>query len=90
MEKVLITGYHGAGFVNIVFSKPTTKVIELFPNSKHVMRKTFEVISDVNNLKHVFYYIDYKSNKKGSINLSNFDGIVDVPRFIDFLNSYIE
>ena len=54
------------------------------------MRKTFEVISDVNNLKHVFYYIDYKSNKKGSINLSNFDGIVNVPRFRDFLNSYIE
>ncbi|PPR44541.1 MAG: hypothetical protein CFH18_00416 [Alphaproteobacteria bacterium MarineAlpha5_Bin8] len=86
----LITGYHGAGFVNIVFSKPKTKVIELFPNSKHVMRKTFEVISDVNNLTHVFYYIDYKSNKKGSINLSNFDGIVNVPRFRDFLNSYIE
>ena len=86
----IITGYHGAGFVNLVFSKPATKVIELFPNSKHVMRKSFEVISNVNNLKHVFYYIDYRSNKKGSINLSNFDGIVDVPRFIDFLNSYIE
>ncbi len=86
----LITGYHGAGFVNLVFSQPQTRVIELFPNSKHVMRKTFEVISNVNNIKHAFYYIDYKSNKKGSINLSNFDGIVDVPRFIDFLNSYIE
>ena len=86
----VIVGYHGAGFVNILFSKRNTKVIELFPNSKNIVRKTFEVISQIKKFDHVYYYIDYILKKKNSSDLKDFDGVVDINKFISFLTSYLD
>ena len=85
----VVIGYHGAGFVNVIFSKKNTKVIELFPNSSKIIRKTFEVISKTQSLEHTYYYIDYISRIKNSLDLKDFDGVVNIKKFKLFLTSYL-
>ena len=43
-----IVGLHGAGFANIVFSKPNTKIIEL--KQKYHLGQKFENLAKSNNL----------------------------------------
>jgi capsular polysaccharide biosynthesis protein len=66
----IIIGVHGAGFVNTVFCKPGTKIIEirpfLYPNT------VYERISNINNLNyHLIQTETLKENKRinGDINL---------------------
>ena len=47
-EAEIIVGLHGAGFANMVFSKPNTKIIEL--KQKHHLGKDLENLAKSNNL----------------------------------------
>ena len=44
----VVVGLHGAGFANMVFSKPNTKIIEL--KQKYHLGKQFENLAKSNNL----------------------------------------
>ena len=84
----VIIGYHGAGFANLVFSSPKTKVIEIHPHPEVDFRNVIKVISDIKKLEHKFFFVDYKSNIDKSNNMTYFDGIVDISRFKNFLKNY--
>ena len=84
----VIIGYHGAGFTNLVFSSPKTKVIEIHPHPEVEFRNDIKVISEIKQLEHKFFFVDYKSNIEKSNNMTNFDGIVDISRFNNFIKNY--
>ena len=84
----VIFGYHGAGFTNLVFSSPKTKVIEIHPHPEVEFRNDIKVISEIKQLEHKFFFVDYKSNIEKSNNMTNFDGIVDISRFNNFIKNY--
>ena len=77
----VIIGYHGAGFANLVFSHPKTKVVEIHPHPEVEFRDDIKVISDIKQLEHKFFFVDYKSNIENSNNMTYFDGIVDISKF---------
>ena len=84
----VIVGYHGAGFANLVFSYPKTKVIEIHPYPDAEFRDVIKVISDIKQLEHKFFFVDYKKNIEKSDNMSYFDGIVDISKFNNFIKNY--
>jgi len=51
----VVLGPHGAGFSNIVFCQPGTKVIELF--NAHIV-PCFHVISEQSELEHYIHFCD--------------------------------
>ena len=68
----IIVGHHGAGFANIVFSKPNTKVIEI--KSKSDKGKVIENLALTNNLNCKVLKCDLQS-----IDYSNQFGDIEVP-----------
>ena len=56
----VIVGHHGAGFANIVFSKPNAKVVEI--KSKSDKGKVIENLASSNNLSCKVLKCDLKSN----------------------------
>ena len=67
----IVVGLHGAGFANIVFSKPNTKVIELKKRSHE--GKEIENLAKSNNLSYKylkFDSLDTHKNQFGHINVS--------------------
>lgn len=86
----LIVGYHGAGLANLVFSKSPARLIEIHPNTIDDVRQHFKIISKHKNIEHSFFFVDYKSNKENSDNLTYFDGIVDIDRFRKFIKIFLD
>ena len=84
----VIIGYHGAGFANLVFSHPKTKVVEIHPHPEVEFRDDIKIISDIKQLEHKFFFVDYKSNIENSNNMTYFDGIVDISKFNNFIKNY--
>ena len=84
----VIIGYHGAGFANLVFSSPKIKVVEIHPHPEVDFRNDIKVISDIKQLEHKFFFVDYKSNIENSNNMTYFDGIVDISKFNNFIKNY--
>jgi len=84
----VITGYHGAGFANLVFCSPKTKVIEIHPHPEVEFREDIKIISDIKQLEHKFFFVDYKSNIENSNNMTYFDGIVDINKFNNLIKNY--
>ena len=84
----VIIGYHGAGFANLVFCSPKTKVVEIHPHPEVEFREDIKIISDIKKLEHKFFFVDYKSNIENSNNMTYFDGIVDISKFTDFIKNY--
>ena len=67
----IIVGLHGAGFANMVFSKPNTKIIELKKRSH--TGKEIENLAKSNNLAYKnlkFEALDTHENQFGHINVS--------------------
>lgn len=75
----IILGAHGAGFANLSFCKPNTKVLEIRP-ANHP-NKIYERISSINKLDYKLYSTDVEKN-------SNFVGDINVN--IDKLKSLIK
>ena len=66
----IIIGIHGAGFVNTVFSKPNTKIIEIRPFL--YSNTVYERISNINNLNYYLIQTETLEESKrtnGDINL---------------------
>ena len=75
----IIVGLHGAGFANLSFCEPNTKVIEIRP-ANHP-NKIYERISSINKLDYKLYSTDIEKS-------SNFVGDINVN--IDKLKSLIK
>ncbi len=57
-----VVGPHGAGMVNLIFSKKRTKVLEI--KNKGHPNKVYQKISKFNNLKHQFLMLKKLTNEK--------------------------
>jgi capsular polysaccharide biosynthesis protein len=83
-----VIGSHGAGFTNIIFCKPDTQIIELFPNS--YVNQCYWTIASINKMRYGYLVSKGEYHLNGDNNLQKSDFTILINDIYDLQSVFKE